>query len=305
MSDLPEYLAARALEGALSSLPERAGLALGAAAGGLARALGVRREVALRQVAAAFPGRGEAWVRGVVEACYRHYGREAAALARLSRVDPERLAGATAGTEQLAGALAAGERPPAGRPGGGRIVVTGHLGNWELAGAVVAGLGYPVVAVVKPQANRRFDRRVEALRRRLGIETVPMAAAGRRLPAALAEGAVVALVADQDAGSRGVFVPFLGRPASTFRGPARLALREGVPLLFGKLVRDTAGGPDAGPDPGAPAGYRMAAEEVERPEPGPGAEEELTRRWTSRLEEAVRERPGQYFWFHRRWKTRP
>jgi len=292
MSDLPEYLAARALEGALWALPARAGLALGAAAGGLARVLGVRREVALRHVAAAFPERDEAWARGVVEACYRHFGREAAALARLSRVDPGRLAAAAAGSERLAALLEVRERPPAGRPGGGRIVVTGHLGNWELAGAVVAGLGYPVVAVVKPQANRRFDRRVEALRRRLGIETVPMASAGRRLPAALAGGAVVALVADQDAGSRGVFVPFLGRPASTFRGPARLALREDVPLLFGGLVRDG-------------AGYRVVVEPVERPGPGPGAEEELTRRWTSRLEAAVRERPGQYFWFHRRWKTRP
>ncbi|HKK07296.1 MAG TPA: lysophospholipid acyltransferase family protein [Gemmatimonadota bacterium] len=293
-AELLEYAAARAAEGALSALPEVAGRAAGALAGRAARAAGLRREVALRQVADAFPERDEAWVRATVEACYLHFGREMAALARLSRVDPARLAAATRGTRELTRLLG----------DGGRIVVTGHLGNWELAGAMLAGLGYPVVAVVKQQANRRFDRRLEALRARLGMETVPMAAAGRRLPGALARGAVVALVADQDALRRGIFVPFLGRPASTFRGPARLALAEDVPLVFGAMVRDE-------------GGYRVVSAPVERPpggpaagpEPGepdaPGPEEALTRAWTARLEEAVRAFPEQYFWFHRRWKTTP
>jgi KDO2-lipid IV(A) lauroyltransferase len=190
-------------------------------------------------------------------------------------------------------------------------VVTGHLGNWELAGAVLAGLGFGVSAVVKRQGNRRVHRRLERLRRGLGVEPVPMAVAGRRIPGALSEGRVVALVADQDAGRKGVFVPFLGRPASTFRGPARLALEHRVPLVFGALVREagryralarhvwspdegeTASGAGRGPaDPGVPG-------------PGRPGEDELTGAWVAELERAVRERPGQYFWFHRRWKTRP
>ncbi len=286
-----EYAGARLAEGLFSALPPAAGSAIGTAAGWAARRMGVRGEVVRSQIAASFPERSPGWVEGIAAACYRHFGREIAALAGMSRLDPRRLVARTRGTEELRRALAG-----AGRPGGGCIVVTGHLGNWELAGALVAGLDVPVVAVVKPQANRRFDRRLQRLRARLGIETVSMAHAARRVPEVLAAGSVVALAADQDAGSRGVFVPFLGRPASTFRGPAHLALRTGAPLLFGSFVREE-------------EGYRVRIEVVEPPrrsgDPGRGAERALTAAWVARLEAAVRERPGQYFWLHRRWKTRP
>lgn len=284
-----EYLGARALEAGFSALPPRVGEAVGIALGTAARAAGLRAGVVRSQISAAFPDRDAAWVKETAWACYRHFGREAAALARLSRLDPGGLVERTRGVEAVRDALAG-----VGGPGGGRIIVTGHLGSWELAGALLAGVGLPVVAVVKRQANRRFDRRLEELRRRLGIETVSMARAGHRIPEALAGGATVALVADQDAGSRGVFVPYLGRDASTFRGPAYLSLRTGAPLLFGFLVREG-------------EGYRAKVEPVPEPAAGasPDAVVELTRRWVSRLEAAVRRWPGQYFWFHRRWKTRP
>jgi KDO2-lipid IV(A) lauroyltransferase len=102
----------------------------------------------------------------------------------------------------------------------------------------------------------------------------------------------VALVADQDARGRGVFVPFLGRPASTFRGPARLSLETGAPLFFGAAIRDG-------------DGYRAVVEPVESDLSGPEAEVDLTRKWVARLEAWVRRHPDQYFWFHRRWKTVP
>ncbi|MDP2481418.1 MAG: lysophospholipid acyltransferase family protein [Candidatus Palauibacterales bacterium] len=287
-----EYLGARALEAGFGALPPRAGEAVGVALGRAARVAGLRAGVVRSQIAAAFPDRAAAWVEATAAACYRHFGREAAVLARLSRLDPGRLVARTRGVEAVREALAGG-----GSPGGGCVIVTGHLGNWELAGALLAGIGLPVMAVAKRQANRRFDRRLRELRRRLGIETVSMARAGHRIPEAVAGGAAVALVADQDAGSRGVFVPYLGREASTFRGPAYLSLRTGAPLMFGFVVRE--GG-----------GYRVEIEPVPKPGAGQGpagaaAEVELTRRWVSRLEGAVRRWPGQYFWFHRRWKTRP
>jgi KDO2-lipid IV(A) lauroyltransferase len=119
-----------------------------------------------------------------------------------------------------------------------------------------------------------------------------MSEARSRIPEAVAEGKAVALVADQDAGRRGIFVPFLGRPASTFRGPARLALTCAVPLFFGAVVR-------------VEDGYAAVLEHIEAPTPGPDAEAELTRRWVSRLQSRVERMPDQYFWFHKRWKTKP
>ena len=118
----------------------------------------------------------------------------------------------------------------------------------------------------------------------------------RILPALLARGRTVVLIADQDARRRGLAVTFLGQAASTFRGPARLALRTGAPLVFASLVRDG----DT---------YRITAETVREGAEARGAsaareaELELTRRWVAALEGRVREAPEQYFWFHRRWKS--
>lgn len=313
MKEAAAYGLVRALEAGLGALPGPAARAAGAALGRLARRpLGIRRRVVERHLAAAFPARGEAWLERTGRRCYAHFGAEAAALARMGRLDPARLASAAAGTGRTGATVRA-----AVEEGPGALVVTGHLGNWELAGALLSGLGFGVSAVVKRQANRRVHRRLQRLRRGLGVETVAMSAAGRRIPGALEAGRVVALVADQDAGRRGVFVPFLGRPASTFRGPARLARRHRVPLLFGALVRD--GGryralarvvwspgdeatPSSGADAAGPGAAGAPGETDDAPVPG---EEALTRAWVVELERAVRARPEQYFWFHRRWKTRP
>lgn len=328
MTDLLEYALVRGLQGVVGALPEKGARAAGELVGRFARwPLGVRRRTVEDHLARAFPGRDRAWVEATALRCYVHFGREAGVLARLPRLGPAELVAATseAGAARRLLRRAAG-RPSASSPGDGRgvVVVTGHVGNWELAGAFLAGLGFRVSAVVKRQGNRRVHRWLSRLRRRAGIEPVPMAAAGRRLPAALEEGRIVALVADQDAGGKGVFVPFLGRPASTFRGPARLALEHDVPLVFGAMVRDADGYRALARPVWSPAGAADAPDEDEaaeatadraggpaRPDPAGASdapepdETALTRRWVGELEAAIRERPEQYFWFHRRWKTRP
>ena len=119
-----------------------------------------------------------------------------------------------------------------------------------------------------------------------------MEEARARMPDLIRSGVSVALVADQDARNRGIFVPFLGRPASTFRGPARLALETGAPLFFGAAIREG-------------DGYRAVVEPVSTRRDGPDAERDLTRAWVERLDYRVRLSPEQYFWFHRRWKTIP
>lgn len=306
MKDLLEYAGVRAAEAGFSALPEGAARRVGRGLGRLAAApLRVRRGVVRRQVTAALPGRSPAEVAAIVRGCYEHFGGEIALLARYGRLSRGWLLERTAGVDEARRVArdALGE-------GRGPLVVTGHLGNWELGGAVLsAALGVPLAAVVKRQRNPRVDRRLAALRRGLGIEPIHREEAARRIPAALGAGEAVALVADQDARHRGVFVPFLGRPASTFRGPARLALARDVPLLFGALVREGEGYrlhlervPRPGRDHEPPDGRRGPARE---PADGEAAERELTRRWVARLEGAIRARPEQYFWFHRRWKTRP
>lgn len=284
--DLAEYVPARAVEAALGSLPRSAAERLGQAAGGGAFRLGTRRAVVEQQIAAAFPQRTPEWVAETARACYRHFGREIATIARIGRVGGGWLVPLV-----REGADVVDHHREVTR-GGGAIIVTGHIGNWEAAGACLAAHGLPMAAVVKRQRNPAFNERMLRTRRVAGIEPIYMQDARTRIPLALREGKTVALVADQDAGERGVFAPFLGRPASTFRGPARLALAQDVPLFFGAILRSG-------------AEYSAVLEPVEASEHAEDPELDLTRRWVSRLEAQVREHPDQYFWFHRRWKTRP
>jgi KDO2-lipid IV(A) lauroyltransferase len=289
LRDLVEYAPARAAEAALGILPSGLAAWMGSEAGGAAWRLGTRRAVVEEQITAAFPDRSPDWVAGITRACYRHFGREITTIARIGR----------SGGGFLLSRVQAGQDAVAlhreATRGSGAIIVTGHVGNWEAAGAYLAAAGLPMAAVVKRQRNPAFNERMLATRRRAGMEPIYMQDARTRIPQALREGKTVALVADQDAGERGVFVPFLGRDASTFRGPARLALSQDVPLFFGAAVR-------------LGSGYGAVLERVEPPAGEDDTEEaelELTRRWVARLEEQVRRHPEQYFWFHRRWKTRP
>lgn len=323
MKELLEYLGVRSLEGAFSALPRRAAGSVGRGLGRAAYSAGVRRRLVEGHLRRAFPDRDDDWIERTALGCYRHFGAELASLARMARTaqaaraardaqtdGPARTNGAgTHGVDRLVERTAGGDRfrqvwtEATAGTGRGALVVTGHLGNWELAGAAAAGLGIPVSAVVKGQRNQRVDRHLAAVRRSLGVEPIAMRWAGRGVPTALDAGRAVALVADQDARDRGVVVPFLGRPASTFRGPAALALRHDVPLLFGTMVREG-------------EGWRLGLEPVEaelaRPTadgsaeaPADGSVRTLTRAWVAKLEREVRERPEQYFWFHRRWKSAP
>ncbi len=288
LAELAEYLGARAVVGMARALSPAAAQRLGARLGAVAYRSGARRDIVRSQIAAAFAERDAGWVERQAAACYRHFGREALVIARLAR-DVDTLPHCVetdAAAERWIGRMVAGE---------GVVVVTGHLGNWELAGAYLTRRGVPLSAVVKRQRNGRFDAWLAGTRRRLGMESVYMDDA-RILPSLLARGRTVVLVADQDARGRGLPVTFFDRPASTFRGPARLALRTGAPLVFASLVRDG----DL---------YRMTAETVREGGDAPDAssasevELEITRRWVAALEARVRRAPEQYFWFHRRWKS--
>ncbi|MBI4410720.1 MAG: lysophospholipid acyltransferase family protein, partial [Gemmatimonadetes bacterium] len=220
-------------------------------------------------------------------AAYAHLGREAMALLRLASVDRQELVRRTrvSGLHQLREALAAGR---------GVVLVTAHLGNWELGGALLAAHGVRLAAVAQRQGNPLVDTVLNRARERLGVQVIERGRASSRALEALRAGYVVAFLPDQDARRAGVFVPFLGRPASTHRGPALLALRAGAPLFVGVVLRSG-------------AGYEARVEEVEASREGSVEDVvyRLTAAFTRKLELAVRSAPDQYFWHHRRWKTRP
>lgn len=291
LSHRVEYLLARGLEKAVAALPERAADRLGGGAGSLVGGpLAIRRNVVVTNLRIAFPEASDEWIHETARAAFRHLGREAAAILRLSRLDPAEVVRRTEthGWEELREALAEGK---------GAILATGHYGNWEIAAAAVAARGVPIAAIVKRMGNRLVDARLEALRRGLGVETIEMGKASRLVPRVLREGGIVGIVGDQDARRSGVFVPFFGRPASTHRGTALFALRLGAPV-FACTARRL---------PGAEVRYEVSGHRVPVRSTG-DLEADVTRltgQLAAALEADVRAAPEQYFWFHRRWKTKP
>lgn len=286
-----EYGLFRAVIALVASLPEGASLGLGAALGWLGGSvLRIRRADVDGHLALAFPEESPAWRRRVARASYAHLGREAVSTFRVTARGPAEVVARTTmvGFDAFLAALAEGR---------GVVLVTGHMGNWELGGAAFSARGLPVDAVAKRMANRLFDASLEASRRRVGVRLVELSEAPRDALRSLRGGHVLGLIADQDAREHGIFVPFFGRDAATFRGPALFALRAGAPIFLGVSFREA----------GVPARYRVVVERVGFTPTGDLERDvrALTGAHAAALERAVRQAPEQYFWQHRRWKTRP
>jgi KDO2-lipid IV(A) lauroyltransferase len=175
------------------------------------------------------------------------------------------------------------------------IFFTGHMGNWEFGGQMMAIAGWPLVVVARPLDNPLLDRYVLGLRQRLGERVVSKHGAVRELVAALREKSLLAVVVDQNTGRHGVFVEYFGRPASTTPVPATLALRFGVPMLPGWCER-------------TPGGFVLRIDAPLDYTPTGDRDRDvvaLTQLMTRRVEAWVRYKPEQWLWMHRRWKTKP
>jgi KDO2-lipid IV(A) lauroyltransferase len=181
-----------------------------------------------------------------------------------------------------------------GRP---LLLVTGHFGNWELGGYALGLLGFTTHAVARELDNPYLDQFLRQFRESTGQKILAKKGDFDEMLEILAGGGVLGTLGDQDAGQRGLFVEFFGRPASTHKAVAILALRHHVPLMV-MGVRKV----------GEQLRYRVKVEDLILPEDyenDPDAIRAITQRFTTALERAVRAAPEQYFWLHRRWKHQP
>lgn len=176
--------------------------------------------------------------------------------------------------------------------GKGLITVSGHLGNWELQGAAAAtAMNEPFTVAAVQQSNPYIDRFITQRRNGMGMEVAGTKAAMKLLLRALKNRQAIGLVADQNAGRDAVFVDFFGKVAATQPGPAQLAMKFGAPMIVGAAIRI------------GPGRFKVLAQLVEIKEDD--TVETLTQRHVKILEDFIRQYPEQYFWLHRRWKTRP
>ncbi len=177
----------------------------------------------------------------------------------------------------------------------------GHFGNWEVTVNSFGTFGFPGTVVARQLDNPWLHRWFERYRESTGNRLVTKSGAGTAIADVLEQNGFVSMLCDQDAGPRGVFVDFFGRPASTFRSLALLALQHDALVVVGGSIRL--------PDSQGQRWSRfcLSTEDVIDPRDYSGADgvEQITRRYTEALERLVRRAPEQYFWVHRRWKSFP
>lgn len=264
---------------------------------GLARlsfALGIRRRIVMTNLTAALgEDVRESTLRRIALSCYLDFGQTMAEIAK-----PRYMIGnwkrifRMEGIEHLNGELEKGK---------GVVILTGHIGNYLVGGYLFRNFGYRVNVVSKnlksEAANREFVRFFErygsALIKISGHKDDP--AGGLRILRALKKGEIVVIMNDQDAGPRGYKSTFFGLPTYIPSGPARFIYKAGASVITffayrkeGKIVLAFQG----------PIDYSSAKNVSE-------AEKIIFDEYSKRLEDKVKEFPGQYFWLHKKWKSLP
>jgi Kdo2-lipid IVA lauroyltransferase/acyltransferase len=180
--------------------------------------------------------------------------------------------------------------------GKGAIVVLAHMGNWEVGGLAVSRKGYDLSSIARPIENPFLDAYVNRLRKSTGQEIIPKHRAVRSMAESLKANKILAILADQNARKNGIFVPFFGRPASTVRSPALMALKYGAPILAVNLFRSGRNEYVCIMTPEIPIPRGLDREKTI---------EKITADVTARLEGFIRDHPEQWMWLHARWKTKP
>jgi KDO2-lipid IV(A) lauroyltransferase len=289
---LPGGLAARLVGALIAALPRRAMLALGTGLGGLAyRLMRARRRIALDNLRAVFgDSKSPAEIECIARESFRNVGASLVELLWLGGASPEEI-------ERLvefdaASRLAIEEAHARGR---GVVVIPIHFGRWELMGLAYNRLGHTVTFIAKALSNPYVDAYLNAIRCRGGNRVLHMGRAGREIIRVLRSGGAIAALIDQKLSLRrgGILVDFLGRPAATTPGIAKLAIRHGAALLpiYCLPLPDGRCRVVAGPI----VEYELSGDR--------GADVcHVTRLCLAASEAVIRKHPEYWTWGHKRWK---
>lgn len=179
----------------------------------------------------------------------------------------------------------------------GCIMITGHYGNWELLGFTLATLGFDVVAVMRPLDNEYLNRFLLDRREKSGLRLLYKKGATQSAEEVIESRGALCFIADQNAGSKGIFVDFFGRKASTYKSIGLLAMQLEVPIVCGCARRVS-----------NRFEYEICVDRIIRPHEWKDRPDPLlwiTQEYSLAMERAIRVAPEQYLWIHRRWKSRP
>ncbi len=287
-----EFLAVRTIVGLIALLPGSLARRLGAWLGALIFHLHARlRSVGMRNLALALPELGVNEHQRILRRLFTYLGWHFAEFCCSSRFTPQNSASKIRyeGLEHFLRAQSAGK---------GVLILTGHLGAWELSSYYHSLMGHPMGLVARRLDNPLLESFVRSMRCRHGNWVITRDRFARGILEAMQEGRAVGILMDTNmTPPEGIFVDFFGIPACTASGLARIALRTGAAIVPGFLLWEA-----------AESRYVLHfAPPIQPVITGDRAQDivALTARCTAVLESWIRRYPDQWLWIHRRWKTRP
>ena len=249
-----------------------------------------RKRVAYQNILDSFRGDlSEAGARKLLRKVYMHFGQMLLEIPHIMRLNLRNIDRYMTfqGEENLKQAM---------KKEKGILCLTAHLGNWEFmstGGALYYG---DSIVVARHSDFAPLDRIINEIRGHFGTEIIEAQGAMRQLLTALKNGGRIGILLDQNVDwYQGAFVPFFGRRACTNKGLALMALKTGTPVIPIFSSRDGDGI------------HRVVfGEEVELLKTGDKTRdvEDNTALFTSVIESYIRKNPDQWFWFHKRWKTK-
>lgn len=287
-----EFLAVRGLVYGLGALPRRLARLIGRSIGEVAfYFLGRLRRVGLRNLELAYPEWGESRRLATLRSVFRGLGLQLAEFCLMSSYTPKQ-AGEFIEYDGLEHYL---EARALGR---GVLVLTGHLGAWELSSFYHSLVGYPMGLVIRRLDNPLVDDFVNRIRCLHGNRVIHKDDFARGLISAMRAGETVGILMDTNmTPPQGLFVPFFGKEACTASGLARVALKTDAAVLPGFLLWEE-----------SRSRYVLRfGKQMELMRTGDANADVLanTAAFTSTIERYIRANPEQWLWMHRRWKTRP
>jgi KDO2-lipid IV(A) lauroyltransferase len=177
------------------------------------------------------------------------------------------------------------------------VAVSGHFGNFEMAGYVIGLLGMPSYSVARAMDNPYLDRFVNRFRELNGQYMLPKDGSATEVQLRLSEGNILTLLGDQHAGTKGCWIDFLGRPAACHKAIALFTLDGRAPMMVSYCKHTN-----------RPMHFEIGCTGIADPGDLPAELRDvssLTQWYNDRMGDAIHAAPDQYWWLHKRWKEKP
>ena len=238
-----------------------------------------RKNTALKNLKIAFPHKSDEWINTTLKKCYKFFTYNFLQFLAFP-FNPNSIKIKVVGKKYLNNAI---------NRKSGTVLVSAHLGSWEILGHWFGINNFPLVGIAQKQKNKGANLFFEEKRQLSGVKQIYRKSNMGSLYEILNANKILGLVSDQDARGKGVFVDFFNEPASTHKGAALFHLNTNASLIFGICVQKN---------------IEEYLVEFIPVNPNKKSAKDITQLYTTIIEQSIKKYPEQYFWFHNRWKTK-